>query len=69
MAACENSHVENSSEPSDSAKYWIQQLKLQSHPFMAGGYFRETFKDDMQVQVKGKNTTNGTTCGIDDFST
>ena len=68
MAECENSHTEDASDPSDSAKYWIQQLKLQSHPFMAGGYFRETFKDDVQVQVKGKSSANGT-FGIEDFAT
>ena len=39
-------------EVTKSAKYWVDQLCLQQHPFMEEAYFRETFIDPQMVEVK-----------------
>jgi len=51
------------------AKYWVDQLNLQQHPFMEETYFRDTFMDTQLVQVKRNNNDDKKIVGVDDFST
>lgn len=43
------------------ARYWVDQLNLQQHPFMEEAYFRETFVDSQLVQLKGTNNDDKST--------
>ena len=45
------------------AKYWVDQLGLQQHPFMEEAYFRETFIDPQMVQVKKENNDDNKLTG------
>ena len=33
------------------ASYWVKALRLEPHPIMSGGFFKETFRDPNQVKV------------------
>jgi len=35
-----------------TASYWMRSLRLEPHPLMSGGFFKETYKDPTQVQVE-----------------
>lgn len=49
-----------SSSPSTrNARYWIEKLGLKEHP--EGGYFKETFRSDMNLYVKGRGRRSAST--------
>ena len=54
--------------PARTARYWVKQLQLEAHPFMEGGYFKETFKDKTQVEVRGNDRGSGENASIDGFA-
>ncbi len=42
-----------------NARYWIEKLGLKEHP--EGGYFRETFRSDVNLYVKGMGRRSAST--------
>ena len=44
------------------ASYWIEHLDLIAHP--EGGYFKETYRAEMLIEIDGRNSKRNVSTGI-----